>query len=242
MMLKSSPQQLAESLVLAGSYGLAGQKGPAREEADRPRFTIAVSRETGSGGTSVATAVGERLGWPVYDNELVERIAREMHLRASLLDSVDERRKSWLLECVEAFSSGRTVSESAFVRHLVETVLSLGAHGGCVIVGRGAAHLLPPATTVRVRLVGDLEERVLAMSRRLGVTHAESARRVEATDRERSRFIRDHFQKDPTDPRNYDLVLNTSRLTFAACAGLVIEALHHLEARAAEKGMAQLVS
>jgi hypothetical protein len=235
MLLKSSPQQLAESLVLAGSYATAREEGRSLVEADKLRLTIAISRESEAGGTSVAVAVGERLGWPAYDNELVERIAREMHLRASLLDSVDEKRKSWLLECVEAFSSGRTVSESAFVRHLVETVLSLGTHGKCVIVGRGAAHILPLASTLRVRLVGDLEERVLATSRRLGLSHQEAARLVELTDRERDRFIRDHFQKDPADPHNYDLVLNTSRLSYPACAGLVIDALRHMQQRATEK-------
>ena len=231
MTLSTSPQQLAESMVLAGSYAVAGHKGLPHDEAARPPFTIAVSRETGSGGTSVAAAVGERLGWPVYDNQLIERIAREMHLRASLLDSVDEKRKSWLLESVEAFSSGKTVSESAFVRQLVESVLSLGTHGKCVIVGRGAAHILPPATTLRVRLVGDQEDRVLAMCRRLGLSHTEAVRLVEVTDRERARFIRDHFQKDSTDPRSYDLVLNTSRLSYAACAEMVIEALHHMQER-----------
>src|SRR5215470_2224412 len=102
-MLKSSPQQLAESLVLAGSY--AQQQGPSREQDTQPRFTIAFSREFGAGGTSVAAAVGERLGWPVYDHELVERIARETGLRASLLHSIDERRVSWLRECAEAFLS-----------------------------------------------------------------------------------------------------------------------------------------
>jgi cytidylate kinase len=242
MMLKSSPQQLAESLVLAGSYTIARPEGQLSDQVDRAHFTIALSRETGSGGTSVAAAVGEQLGWPVYDNELIERIAREMHLRASLLDSVDEKRKSWLLESVEAFSSGRSVSESAFVRHLIETVLSLGTHGKCVIVGRGAAHILPPMTTLRVRLVGDREERVLAMCQRFGLSHVEAIRRVEATDRERARFIRDHFQKDPIDPRNYDLVLNTSRLSYAACAELVIEALHHMQERFAEKQAARTPS
>jgi cytidylate kinase len=239
-MLKSSPQQLAESLVLAGSY--AQRQGPARDQSAQPHFSIAITREFGAGGTSVAAAVGERLGWPVYDHELVEQVARETGLRTSLLDSVDERRKSWLLECVEAFSSGRSVSESGYVRHLIETVLSLGSHGDCVIVGRGAAHILPPATTLRVRLVADPEDRALVMSRQLGISREEAARLVEATDRERVRFLRDHFQKDPADPRNYDLVLNTSRLAYAACAGLVIEALHHLQARAAEKGTARAVS
>jgi cytidylate kinase len=224
---------LAESLVLAGSYAAKQAKEPAPEV--RPHFTIAVSRESGAGGTSVGAAVGERLGWPVYDQELIERVAAQMHLRTSLLDSVDERHRSWLLETVEAFSSGRTVSESAYVRRLVETVLSLGTHGDCVIVGRGAALILPPATTLRVRLVAELEDRIRNMSRERRLSHQDATNLVEVLDRERVRFGRDHFRKDPTEPRHYDLVLNTSRVSYAACVGLVAEALRDLQARAAEK-------
>ena len=45
-------------------------------------FTVAVSRESGARGTSTAREVGARLGWTVYDHELLERIAQEMKLRA----------------------------------------------------------------------------------------------------------------------------------------------------------------
>ena len=93
-------------------------------------FTITISREVGTGGTCLAREVGRRLGWHVYDHELLEEIAREMNVRASLLESVDERQQSWLTESVEAFLSTPNKSESvpyvtetAFVRHLVETVL-----------------------------------------------------------------------------------------------------------------------
>jgi cytidylate kinase len=224
---------LAESLVLAGSYAASRRKEPAPDAG--PHFTIALSREVGAGGTSVGAAVGERLGWPVYDHELIERIAAQMHLRTSLLESVDERRRSWLLEAVEAFSSGRTVSESAYVRHLVETVLSLGTHGDCVIVGRGAALVLPPATTLRVRLIAEMEDRIRNMSRERGLSHQDAANLIDALDRERVRFSRDHFRKDVTDPSQYDLVLNTSRVSYAACADIVMAALRHLRERAAEK-------
>jgi cytidylate kinase len=199
-------------------------------------FTIALSREAGARGTSVARAVGARLGWAVYDNELLERIAREMGLRSSLLQSVDERRVGWLQECAEMFAAVPSVSESAYVRHLVETLLSLGAHGECVIVGRGAAHVLPAASTLRVRLVAALPDRVAVMSQELGVGRPQAARHVEATDAERVRFIKEHFRKDPTDPQNYDLMLSTSRFTVAECAELIVEALRRLQTRAGEKG------
>src|SRR5262245_10840905 len=68
-------------------------------------YTIALARQAGAPGTSVGQEVGRRLGWQVYDHELLEHIAREMGLRVSLLESVDERRRSWLLECLETFAT-----------------------------------------------------------------------------------------------------------------------------------------
>jgi cytidylate kinase len=195
-------------------------------------FTIALGRAAGTPGTSVAREVGARLGWPVYDNELLQRIAGEMGLRTSLLESVDERRQNWLLQCVEAFPQQTGVTEGAFLRHLVQTVLSLGAHGQCLIVGRGASLLLPPESTLRVRLVAPLEDRIEAASRRLELSRPDAARWVEQTERERVRFAKDHFQKDPSDPALYDLVLNTARWSVAECADFIIEGLRRLETRA----------
>ncbi len=196
-----------------------------------PAFTIALSREAGASGSLVARALGERLGWLVYDRELVEHIAADMGVRASLLDSVDEKHRGWVLECLEAFASAPAISEGAYVRHLVETLLSLGAHGNCIIVGRGAAQVLPPAVTLRVRLVSAVEDRVRAASQRLGISPEEARRWVERTDGERVRFVNDHFHKDPTDPRGYDLVLNSSRFSVPECADLIVEAERRLQAR-----------
>jgi cytidylate kinase len=230
MIYKSSSQQLAEALVHAGTYGRERLEARIGEG---PFFTIALSREAGAGGTSVAREVGARLGWPVYDHELVERIAKEMKLRTQLLESVDERRRGWVQDAVESFlASIPSVSETAYVRRLVETVLSLGTHGECVLVGRGAVLLLPPAITLRVRLVAALEDRITVMSRDRGLSREDAARYVERTDRERRRFIQDHFGKDPTDAQHYDLVLNYSRFTAAECADFIVEALRRLEAHA----------
>lgn len=205
-------------------------------------FTIALAREAGTDGSSVAREVGNRLGWCVYDHELLERVARDLGLRTILLESVDERRQSWLTEAFEVIMSspgksawGPLVSENAYVHHLVKTVLALGLHGECVIVGRGAAFILPPATTVRARLVAPLKDRTEVLQGKLGISAPEAARQVRAIDRERSDFVEDHFFKDPSDPRNYDLVLNSARLSAGQSADLILETLHCLQARAAEK-------
>jgi cytidylate kinase len=206
----------------------ASQQGGADQNSRA--FTIALSRESGARGTSTAREVGGRLGWMVYDHELLERIAQEMNLRTSLLESVDEKTVTWLQEYAEAFASVPSVSGSAYVRHLIQTLLSLAAHGECVIVGRGAAQILSVETTLRLRLAAPVEWRIVAMSEKLGISKEEAANQVERIDRERVGFIKDHFHKDATDPRHYDLVLNASRFSVGQCADLIVEALHRLQA------------
>jgi Cytidylate kinase-like family len=197
-----------------------------------PAFTVAISREAGAHGPQVARAVGERLGWPVYDREILQVIAAAMGLPATLLESMDERRKGWLRLCLESFTATPPVTEGAYARHLVETLLALAAHGGCIIVGRGAAQVLPVETTLRVRLAAPAGERVEAIRQRFGIPFDEASRWVERTDQERVAFVKNHFRKDPADPRGYDLVLNSARFSVAQCARLVIEALQQLRSRA----------
>src|SRR5262245_31132412 len=71
----------------------------------RPPLTIAISRQAGTQGPDIAREVGQRLGWPVYDRELVEMIAREMGLRTRLVESVDERHRNWLQEFWQELTS-----------------------------------------------------------------------------------------------------------------------------------------
>ena len=152
-----------------GGVALVQQHWKTRRQAEAvsatPTFTVTLAREAGASGSSVAREVGRRLDWPVYDHELLERIATEHHLRVSLLESLDERRQHWLTECMEAFALKEPIGETAYAHHLIQTLLSLGAHGCCVIVGRGAAHLLPSSTTLRVRLIAPVEDRVAPVMR-----------------------------------------------------------------------------
>jgi cytidylate kinase len=220
------------------------QQARARGTSPALAFTIALSREAGVPGTTIAREVGGRLGWTVYDHELLERIAAALGVRTQLLESMDMKRVSWLRECVEAFASVRAVSESAYVRHLIETVFSLAEHGECILVGRGTAQILAnAATTLRVRLIAAREDRISTTAQRLGMTRGEAARHIDRVEQERIRFVKDHFLKDPTDPQNYDLVLNCSRFSPFACADLIVESVHRLRSRLeAERALLQQTS
>jgi cytidylate kinase len=225
MNLNLGSERVSEAFIRAtGHHDTQHVTDEPQKQHARP-FSIAISREAGTRGPVVARAVAERLGWQVYDNELLEMVARELHVRVKLLDNVDERHVPWLQECIEAFAAVPAVREGKYVRRLIETMLSLAAGGKCVFVGRGSPFVLPPATTLRVRLVAPVEDRISAVRRDQNLSRQNAMRFIETTDRERQRFIKLHFQRDPGDPRYYDLFLNTAQFSLTDCADLIIEGL-----------------
>jgi len=197
----------------------------AHEVESHEDFTIAVDFEEGVPATEVAREVGARLGWPVYDHEIPEQIGHELQVPVSLLDGIEERGQAWFLECIAGFVTTGVPTESAYVRHLIRHVRQRGEKGCAVLVGHGAAQILPAATTLRVQLVGAWEDRVTALRRRLHVDRHEAERRAEA--RQRRHFLREHFHKDPALPGNYDLILNTSHWSVPECAVLIVQGLSH---------------
>ena len=134
-------------------------------------FAVAFSREAGAGGITVAREVGRRLSWPVYDQELLENLAKELNVDISLLEDYDERRGSFLVDTIKAFSAAASVSEVTYFRRLVRLLQVLGARGECLIVGRGSTFVLPPETTLRVRIVATREDRIAFMVREHKLSH-----------------------------------------------------------------------
>jgi cytidylate kinase len=212
--------------LLENAWSHARASEPTANQGHGPiGITIAISREAGIESATIAHQVGKLLSWPVYDHELLERIAEEMQLRPDLLERIDERPVPWLVERLETFLAAPPVSEPAYLEHLIATLLSLSMHGRCVVVGRGAAHLLPAATTFRVRLVAPLQTRVETTTRALGVDSQEASRRVKQIDREWASFVRQHFKQDSADAHNYDLLVNCERFHPEECAELVVRGL-----------------
>lgn len=215
--------------ALARLYRYTDSHPETRRENQPPPITIALSRQAGSGGADIARALGARLDWPVYDHELLTRIAEEKGLHARLLEQLDERAVSWLEEIVQSFSSRPAPSEMSYFKGLAELLASLSKVGHCIIVGRGAAQILPAETTLRVRVVAPREKRIASIARSKDLTPDHAEKWVDHTDRERTRFVERHCRVDPNDCMCYDLILNSGRLTVEECATLIVSAAQMLE-------------
>ena len=237
MYQKTAAEHFAEAMTRLSKHPYPFAHAEDQPQAEQPEaptgsaFTIAFSREAGSGGITVAREAGRRLSWPAYDEELLENLAKELNVDISFLKDYDERRGSFLVDTIKAFSAAASVSEVTYFRRLVRMIQVLGARGECLIVGRGSTFILPPETTLRVRIVASREDRIAFMVREHKLSHVEAAHFVNTKDRDRLEFLKDHFHKDPADPQNYDLILNRSRFSVDETADLVIEALQRMQAR-----------
>lgn len=181
---------------------------------------LLLSRERGSGGDRLAHLVSERLGWPVFDREIVEEISQRGHLWRQLIESVDERvRSTWM-------DDSRTPLQATYLHYLRQVVLALGHQGEVVIIGRGAQYILPPACALRVRVVSPPELRVRRLAAHNGVPSQQAQRDLQKMDAERAVFIRSTFSHDVSSTLNYDLVVNTGDITVEAAADIVLAALH----------------
>jgi cytidylate kinase len=232
--MKTTPERLGEALERARRQWRTRLHEPLTlpPAAKQVAFTIAISRESGAGGGSVAREVGSRLNWAVYDRELLETISAETGLQMELLESLDEHETNRAAEWLESLFGSPTISKAQFAHRLTQTLSGLSAKGRCVIVGRGAAFILPAPTTLRVRLVAPREARVARMQEKLVMSEESVASRLDEIDSLRAEFVHSQLRRDVTDVHHYDLVLNTEKFSIGQAADLIIAALKTLEHRA----------
>src|SRR5512136_235549 len=61
---------------------------------------LVISREKGAGGSAVAQLAGRRLGWQVFDKEIVDAIAQKAQVRRELIESLDERDRATIRDAI----------------------------------------------------------------------------------------------------------------------------------------------
>jgi cytidylate kinase len=224
----ASPDDLIQEPDLTRNmphHGFQGDRGPAPAPPARPvSLTVAISREAGSRGGSIARRAAAKLGWQVYTQELLEYLSQETALRQELVDAVAAAEARWAEERLEQLWREQNVSQHPSISNLARIALTLAAQGEVVFLGRGAGCILPPASTLHVRIIAPLVDRIAYMSQWLRLTVEEAAEQVRLRDERRADFVATHFHRQPSDIYQYDLLLNSSLLGEELCADLIVQA------------------
>ena len=198
---------------------------------------ITISRTYGSGGSEVAERVATTLGWPLFDNGIVDAIAERSGLTRAEVSAQDERVPSMVERLAAALSLGspevmppvpagpiETTEERivAVTKRVIEEAVQSGP---AVFVGRGAQCLLAERSdALHVFCYAPRSAMRRYAMERFGLDAAQADRFVADQNRQREHYVRRHWNRSWLAHENYHLCVNTAWLGLDGAAEQVVEA------------------
>jgi cytidylate kinase len=197
---------------------------------------VTISRQYGSGGSEVAERVATALGWHLYDNDMVDEVARRLGMSTEEVSAREERVPSLPERIATAMALGvpevmPTVadlatepSEERIVEVTKRVIEEAVQAGPAVLVGRGAQCMLA-ARSDAVHVFCYAPADVLAgyVITKFGVSLAEAHRIVAEKNHQREQYVKRYWKRNWRDLANYHLCVNTAWLGLDGAADVVVQ-------------------
>lgn len=203
---------------------------PSSEELDAYRAlapSITIARDPGSGGNPIAHSVAERLGMKIYDDALIEAIAKSAKKRKEVISAVDERTRNLMEDTIHSLFNPDYISDVTYFQHLVRSTLAVAHEGNAVILGRGANHILSPHDTLNVLVTAPYAVRVARAIQYEGISSDEAKKRIAKISTERREFVSEYFHKSYSQALSYDVIINTEYLDIDSSSRIIIKAFRN---------------
>jgi cytidylate kinase len=193
-----------------------------KKEAPGAWPVITISREFGARGGALAKKINKRIGFKVWDKELLTAITKETGADERFIASLDERRRKMIDDALYGSFMGSKHSNTHYFRSLMRVVHTIGAHGKSIIVGRGSSYIIESPSALRVRIVCPVEDRISYIAQQEGISEKEAQKMIFNRDAERKDFIQYYFKRDAGEPEDFDLVLNSGVFNINQLADLTL--------------------
>jgi CMP/dCMP kinase len=203
---------------------------------DKGYKAVTISRQMGSGGTYIGYLLARRTGFKYVDREILRQAAKHLKTDADWLENFDERSSGLLANILRGFALGtpETTCASPLSRPVYDRELfaveckimndMVDLHNA-VIIGRAGFHALRDRPEVtRVFIHAPVEFRIERLMKGQNITDIGKARaEIEKSDQRKARFIRDMVGVNWTDSLNYQLCIDSSRVSFEAGAEMIMK-------------------
>ena len=195
---------------------------------DDKKILINIGRQYGAGGKGVAAILGERLGVPVYDNELLQKAAEESGFSPAFFKKSDERRRLWRFGSLFGLNRASSYAPSAIdgtelFKFQSQAIRDIAQKGSAIFVGRASDYVLRDMECLDVFICAPLADRVDRVCRHTGMAPDEAEKFILKKDRSRSEYYNFFTFGDWGVASNYDLCLDSSLLGIEGSADFVID-------------------
>jgi cytidylate kinase len=201
---------------------------------------VTISATFGAGGSVIGPMVAERMSVPFVDRAIPYTVAADIGCSLEEALAHDDRTAHGLgriladaarlpnvaLGGMDVYLPERgVVPEEEFVLRTEQVIKEIAEHGGGVVLGRAARMVLADhPSALHVRLDGPRSRRLVRAQETMDITASEARTLLEDNDRARSAYVKHFYRADPADPALYDLVIDSTRLTAAASADIIVTA------------------
>ena len=194
---------------------------------------VALSLVDGAGGESIGHQLARKLGFGYLNEAVVAQVARDHGVDPAIVAGA-ERRKSFFTRVAEMAARGAVdvaPDPSLCVLDETDTLLALirdalrdaADRGSVVLVAHAACYACADRPDVlRVGVTAPLPARESRVASALGITGAEATKRLRRSDAGRASYLKRVYGVGQESPADYDVVLNTERLTPDTAAGLIV--------------------
>lgn len=175
---------------------------------------ITLSRELGSRGDDIAAGVAARLRLRLVGRDLINEAARQAGVPEVALAEIDELGLLGVKPSREAMRLYRLTAE--------QIIHARADEGNVILVGRGSQIALAGRPGIlHLRIIAPLADRIHCLQERSGVAAEAAAARIATSDRMRADYLLRHYGTRWDAPENYDLIINTSRLSVETVIALI---------------------
>ena len=202
---------------------------------EKQNLIITIGRQYGSGGAEVGKKLGQRMGLDVYDKEILKMTSDESGIRESYFHLADERAgKKLLYKIVQSLIPENTspstgsdlVSADNLFRFQSSVIRKLAQEESCIIIGRCADYVLDGTENlVRLFVYAEIEERINKVREKGYFLEEDILKNIKRIDRERRDYYRYYTGKSWENLENYDLMINTTKLSYDDMVECVVDYL-----------------
>lgn len=226
-----------------GAPPLVARPPPGRAVLQGVRGVVTISSSYGAGGAVIGPAVADALGLPYFDRAIPVAVAGQLAMAISEAEARDERPPTRSERLISALANMSVPlgpvpvtqpydSRTAYCRATEDVLAEIAAGPGGVVLGRaGMAVLAEHPNVLRVRLGGPVEARIAQAMAHQGVDDATARTQQRDTDRARDLYAHTFYGVRQDDTRLYQLVLDSTDLSFEVCNSIIVQAAHEVLSR-----------